>query len=182
MSRKKDTNGSPPPGWDAVAKASAANEAAEKKGKRPVQTSLLNGNDPIVTYEHHDVETPISIDEAELLNARSADETAKAMAIEEEVAKLKADLIKPKEAAAKEHRKNADEAAKEAREHKRTISTRLRVEYHPARATVSFFDPETGKKAMLDRAMTPREVERYANGDPPPDGAEEALEPPGGEA
>lgn len=156
---KKGTNGA---GADRFAGAIAASSARDRP--KPVQTSLLAGDDVITEHEFHDVEVPISTDEAELLNARAAEETAKAIAIEEEVAKLKADLIKPKEAEAKEHRKNADTAAKEAKEHKRTLNMRLRVEYHPSRATVSYFDPETNKRVKLDRAMTPKEVEYYANG------------------
>ena len=158
MGKKKSTNGATG-GWAEAAAASAARDRP-----RPVQTSLLAGSDVITEFETHAVEVPISTDEAELLNARAAEETAKAMAIEADVEKLKKDLLAPKVAEAKEHRKEADKAAREASDHKRTIEMRLRVEYHPSRATVSFYDPETGRKAKLDRPMTPKEVEYYANG------------------
>lgn len=167
-----------PDGWKEVADASAANDTKGKRTK-PVQTSLLSGAQPIVAYETHDVEKAISADEAALLNARAADETAKALAVEAQIAEIKEKQLAPKVAQAKEHRKIADQAAKEAAEHKRTIPQRVKVEYHPSRGTVCFYDPESGQKVMLDRAMTPKEMEHYANGDgddlPPPDDSDEDV-------
>lgn len=166
MAKKKDTNGTNGAGrFDEAIAASAA-----KDRPRAVQTRLDLGTDVCTVYEHHDVQVPVSDDEAALLNARAAEETARALAEEAEIQRLKKELLAPREAAAKEARKNADQAAREAGERKRTVNMQLRVEYHPSTATVRFLHPDTGKAVMLERAMTPRELENYSQAaDPPSD-------------
>lgn len=153
--------------WDKAAKGSGGN------GSKPVQTSLLAGREVITVIESHPIEVAVGEDEARLLNAKSAEATAKAATKEAEAKRLKETLIAPLEAEAKGLRKEAEQAAKEAAEHKRTVQQNVRVEYHLATATVRSFDPETGAKVMLDRAMTPVEMTRM--GEP-----ERALDPPDG--
>lgn len=162
--------------------ADANREAWEKAAKgsggdttKPVQTSLLAGHEVITVIESHSLEVPVSEDEARLLNAKSTDATAKAVAKEAERDRLKDTLIKPLEAEIKSLRKEAEQAAKEAAEHKRSVQQNVRVEYHLSTATVRFYDPETGIKVMLDRAMTPAEMTRM--GEAPP-----AVPPPPADA
>jgi hypothetical protein len=173
--KKQDTNGATtlPGGWAAAAEASAA-----KDRPAPVQTRLDLGRDVCTVYEHHDLEVPVSGDEADLLNASAASALAKAEAKQKEVDDRKEKLIKPLEAEIKDLRKEAAKNATEAAERKRTQSVRLRVEYHPSTATVYFFHPETGREVKVSRAMTAKELENYSlAADPSPERVD--LEPDG---
>lgn len=172
MPKKKNTT-SGAPGTEGNREA-WNEQAAKANGAKPgkgVQTSLLAGREVITVIESHPIEVAVSEDEARLLNAKSAEATAKAAAKEAEAKRLKETLVAPLEAEAKGLRKEAEQAAKEAAEHKRSVQQNVKVEYHLATATVRFLDPETGSKVMLDRAMTPAEMTRM--GEP-----ERALEPP----
>lgn len=176
----KRTSASGKPGSADTRKAWDAEAAKANGGKppKPVQTSLLIGGEIITVIESHAIEVAVSEDEARLLNAKSAECTAKAVVKETESKRLKETLIAPLDAEAKSLRKDAEQAAKEAAEHKRSVQQNVRVEYHLATATVRYFDPETGAKVMLDRAMTPAEMTRMGEATPPP----APLDPPDGEA
>lgn len=172
MAGKRASNKSGAPGGD------AAREAWDKAAKgsggngKPVQTSLLAGREVITVVESHEITVSVSEDEARLLNEKSATAIAKAITKEAELKSRKETMIAPLEAEIKSLRKDADQAAKEAAEHKRSVMQNVKVEYHLATATVRFFDPETGAKVMLDRAMTPAEMTRLG---------EAPLDPPAGD-
>lgn len=167
MGRKKDTSGTTtaPGGWQAVAAASAA-----KDKPRAVQTRLDLGTDVCTVYESIDIQVPVSDDEAALLNAQAAEALAEAEVKQKELESRRETMIKPLEAEIKDLRKDASKAATEAGERKRTVNMRIRVEYHPSTATVRFLHPDTGKAVLLERAMTPLELENYSQAaDPPSD-------------
>lgn len=184
MARKKDTNGTTPAGWDAVAKASAENEAAEKKAKRKKGGEQLrikvDSRDAVHVKAEHELHRPMTHAEWEEQSALLADSRVALMALEDEIKALQRKH-------APEIKRLKDTTAQGARQcaAREWLTMTPCIEVHDVNTrTVTVFadvNGELGAMVVPPRPMRPEEYERAVKGAPfePPDGAEEALDPPG---
>lgn len=155
--------------------ARASGEAEAKKAK-PVQTAMFAAEPPPVEYVEMEIWIPLSDVECRMFDRDSSDATSKADELQEQLK----EISKPLNDKIKKLRKEASEKAKQSKERKRPLVQRVKVVFHPSRATKDFLNPETGEPVKVSEVMTPREIERYSLG-----GSEdepEASAPPEGPA
>lgn len=180
--RKKDTNGTPPPGWDAVAAASAANESAEKKTKKRGEQLRIkvDSRDAVHVKAEHELHRPMTEAEWHEQTALHFTERVELMTLEDEVKRYAAERA-PR---MKELKDRTRKTARELDAHQwLTMTPCIEVHDVNTRTVMVFADVngELGAEVLPPRPMRPEEYERAVKGAPfePPDGAEEALEPPG---